>query len=325
MIGLNKIAHCLRYYDMKSDCNDVPKTNKELAASKRTFALFSKWATDQERNSVLTGDIIDKIQEILIGQSELKKHFLSKDPENPRVFLQPYRIDGQNSLTHIINSPQLPINNCEERPSSENTTTPTDSSTNFYSAFQEEIKDLEREKSVKTLLSRYVLPILGPLLLTPQAILITSICLSIIFSRTISPYLNKFSKKFSHLHPHNYLPNSALEVLKKVEKLFIKINNISIILIFTRFDRLLPSPAARVVRCACSFRAFIVMGLLSANPLYFLGVARNLIIIKIFVYAVAQEPEFTYWIDNIYKKEKANLVKRTLQEATRPYTTSSAS
>lgn len=42
MTNLNKIAHCLRYYGMKSGCNDVPKTNKELAASKRTFALFSK-------------------------------------------------------------------------------------------------------------------------------------------------------------------------------------------------------------------------------------------------------------------------------------------
>lgn len=77
MTNLNKIAHCLRYYGMKSGCNDVPKTNKELAASKRTFALFSKWSTDQERNSVLTSDVIDKIQEILIGQSELKKNIFS--------------------------------------------------------------------------------------------------------------------------------------------------------------------------------------------------------------------------------------------------------
>ena len=324
MTGLNKIAHCLRYYDMKSGCNDVPKTNKELAASKRTFALFSKWATDPKRNSVLTGDVIDKIQEILIGQSELKKHFIRKDPESPCMFLQPYRIDGQNSLTHIINSPQLPINNCEERPRSENTTTPTDSSTKFYSAFQEDIKGLETEKSVKILLSRYI-TILGPLLLTPQAILITSICVTIIFTRKLKPYLNKFTKKFSYLHPRHYLPNSALQALNKVEKLFIKINNISIILIFIGFYRLLPLSAARVVRCACSFRAFILMGLLSANPLYFLEVARNLIILKIFISSIEQEPEIRHWIDNIYENEKANLVKKALQKAISPYTEPSTS
>ena len=121
------------------------------------------------------------------------------------------------------------------------------------------------------------------------------------------------------------MPNSALQALNKVEKDFIKINIISLILIFTGFDRLLPLSAARVIRCACSFRAFIVMGLLSANPVYFLEVAQNLIIFKIFLSAVAQVPVLRNWIDNIYENKKANLVKRTLQEAIRPYTTSTTS
>mgnify|MGYP001191158113 CR=1 FL=1 len=46
MKELNKIAHCLRYYDTQTGCVDFPKTNKELAELKINMAIFSKWAKD---------------------------------------------------------------------------------------------------------------------------------------------------------------------------------------------------------------------------------------------------------------------------------------